>query len=191
MYLYHFFQKKVSTNPDYRVTINDLTAWETLHGRIPDRAVVIMNSGWTYKYPNKTQTFGSQSVTDPSTFHFPGWHEEAADWLVKYRNVNVVGVDTPSVDYGQSTSYPVHVILGTANIPGVENVANLDAVPESGSMIYVAPINLYDGSGAPVRVFATISNDKRNAATRFRTNSTFLVLFIIVCHVFISFCNSS
>ncbi|XP_060562944.1 isatin hydrolase-like [Ruditapes philippinarum] len=146
---------KVSKNPDYRVITDDLKDWETRNGMIPSGAVVIMNSGWTSKYPNKTLTFGSQTPDDSSTFHFPGWHEDAIDWLIKNRQIHVVGVDTPSTDYARSTTYPVHVLLGLADIPGVENVANLDLIPESGSIIYVAAIKLYDGSGGPTRVFST------------------------------------
>lgn len=152
-------KSKAASSPDYRVSVSDLNAWERNHGTIPAGAIVIMNSGWGEKYPNKTLTFGSSTTSDPSTFHFPGWHEEAADWLVKNRNIHVLGVDTPSTDYGQSTTYSVHVILGMSNIPGLENVANLDTIPEAGSIIYVAVIKLYDGSGAPARVFATIQLD--------------------------------
>ncbi len=146
------------TNSDYRVTVDDLQSWESKYGQIPDGAVVFMNSGWSKKYPNKTLTFGSENHTDPSTFHFPGWHEDAVDWLLKNRNIHVLGVDTPSTDYAQSTTFPVHILLGDVNIPGVENVANLDSIPETGAMIYVGAFKLYDGSGGPARVFATTQN---------------------------------
>ncbi|XP_052211829.1 isatin hydrolase-like [Dreissena polymorpha] len=147
---------KASQNLDYRVTVDDLQNWEAQYGRIPNGAVVVMNSGWHHKYPNKTEVFGTESTTDPTTFHFPGFHENAAEWLVQNRNIHVIGVDTPSTDYGQSKTFPVHVILGRANIPGLENVANLDAIPEFGSLISVAVIKLQDGSGGPTRVFATL-----------------------------------
>ncbi|XP_053374689.1 isatin hydrolase-like [Mercenaria mercenaria] len=150
---------KSAENPDYRVTIDDLRAWESKYNRLPKGAVIIMNSGWSLKYPNKTLTFGTETPDDASTFHFPGWHEDTVNWLIKNRDVNVVGVDTPSTDYAQSTTFPVHVALGEADIPGVENVANLDEIPESGSIIYVAAIKLYDGSGGPTRVFATMVED--------------------------------
>lgn len=170
---------KASSNPDYRVTEGDLQTWETSHGRIPDGAVVIMNSGWSSKYPNQTLTFGSQTPGDPSTFHFPGWHEDAVDWLLKNRNIHVVGVDTPSTDYAQSTTFPVHVLLGINNIPGVENVANLDSIPESGTTIYVAAIKLWDGSGGPTRVFATYTSGPTSGTNTFWPYQTFVFLFII------------
>jgi kynurenine formamidase len=75
------------------------------------------------------QDFNTDSPTDPSTFHFPGWHEDAISWLINQRSVNIVGVDTPSTDYGQSSTFPVHVLLGDADISGAENVANLDLIP--------------------------------------------------------------
>lgn len=116
-----------------------------------------MNSDWDKKYPNKTLTFGSDDPTDQTTFHFPGFHEEAADWLVRYRNIHVIGVDTPSLDYGQSRTAPVHVIVSGVNIPGLENVANLNKLPQAGSTIFVGAIKLFDGSGGPARVFATVT----------------------------------
>ncbi|XP_060561344.1 isatin hydrolase-like [Ruditapes philippinarum] len=149
---------KVEGNPDFKVSIGDIIAWEMKHKKIPECAIVIMNSGWGKNYPNKALTFGTPTPEDPSTFHYPGWHTETVDWLIKTRHVCVVGTDTPSNDPGDSTSFPVHQTLGAANVPGLENVANLDSVPESGSTIYVAPIKLKDGSGAQARVFATFSN---------------------------------
>lgn len=157
-------KEKVGTNPDYMLSRQDLLDWEKKYSTIPDGAVVVMNSGWTRKYPNKTEVFGTQSVTDPSKFHFPGFHEDAIDWLVRYRQVHVIAVDTPSIDPGQSTTFPVHVALGRANIPAVENIANIDAIPEHGAVIHVAPIKLYDGSGGPARVYAITTSAVSSAS---------------------------
>lgn len=167
-------------NPDYRVTVDDVRRWEFRHSRIPDGAVVIMNSGWHKKYPNKTLVFGSQSPDEPSTFHFPGWHEDTANWLLKNRNIHVLGVDTPSTDYGRSTTFRVHVIIGSKNITGAENVANLDAISENGCIIYVSAIKLHDGSGSPARIFATCSQGDMtdSAATCFL--NTVLVVFTLL-----------
>ncbi|XP_072015370.1 isatin hydrolase-like [Amphiura filiformis] len=146
---------KVEANSDYRVSIEDIEDWETKYNKIPDGAIVIMNSGWSLRYPNKTLLFGTQTYTDTTTYHFPSWHEDTVDWLLKNRNINVIGVDSTSVDYGPATNFPVHQLLGANNITGVENVANLDSIPESGTIINVAPFQLYGGSGSPSRVYAT------------------------------------
>ena len=149
-------RQQASEDPDYRVTIGDLKQWERRYGKIPKGAVVIMNSGWDKNYPNKSLTFGSDNPHDQTTFHFPGFHEEAADWLIHRRNIHVIGVDTPSLDYGQSITRPVHVIMGKENIPGLENVANLDTIPAAGTIIIAGAIKLYDGSGGPARVIAML-----------------------------------
>ena len=178
------FQDKAASDPDYRVTVDDLQSWERAYGRIPDGAVVIMNSGWTTRYPNRTQTFNTDTPDDPKTFHFPGWHEDAATWLVNNRNINVIGVDTPSNDYGMSTSFPVHVITSANNMTGLENVANLDAIPEAGTVITVAVMKLEGGSGGPARVFATMNSDTYTSTSSVSTLSRLLsFLLIIVCYV--------
>lgn len=87
-----------------RVTIDDLLRWEEKYGEKPRRAVAIMNSGWSSKYPNKSLVFGSPELSNVSSFHFPSWHEDAVTWLINKRQINAVGVDTPSTDYGQTTN---------------------------------------------------------------------------------------
>lgn len=143
----------------FRVTVADLLVWEKKHGEMPRHAIVMMNSGWSSRYRNKTLVFGTNTPTDVSTFHFPSWHEDAVTWLINKRQVNAVGVDTPSTDYGQTTNYPCHVIMGKNDVVGIENVANLDKVPESRSMIYVPVLNIFEGSGGPARVFATFDDE--------------------------------
>ncbi|XP_067665844.1 isatin hydrolase-like isoform X2 [Haliotis asinina] len=146
---------QAEADPDYRVTQSDFEAYERKHGRIPHGAIVIMNSGWGSRYPSKTLSFNTDQPGTPSTFHFPGYHEDAISWLLTNRNVSMVGVDTPSVDYGQSTDFKVHVILGSKNIPGLENVARLELIPQKGATIFVGSIKLFDGSGGPARILAT------------------------------------
>ncbi|OWF54449.1 hypothetical protein KP79_PYT25400 [Mizuhopecten yessoensis] len=90
-----------------------------------------MNSGLGYKYPNKTTVFGTETPDVPSTFHFPTWHQDTVMWLINNRHVNMIGVDTPSTDFGQSTDFLAHVLLAKDNVVGLENVANLDKPPVS------------------------------------------------------------
>lgn len=173
-------KEKARADPDYRVQIQDLTEWESVNGRIPDKAAVIMNSGWGDKYPNKTAVFSSATPGDPSTFHFPGWHENTARWLITNRNVYIIGVDTPSTDYGQSTAFPTHVHMGKNSVIGLENVANLDRLPGSGSHLFAGVIKTKSGSGGPARIFATIFSTEEectNSATTVLTSA--LLPFIV------------
>ena len=62
-----------------------------------------------------------------------------------------MGVDTPSTDYGQSRDFKTHQILGSANVWGLENVANLDKLPSKGAIVFNMVYKLKEGSGAPSR----------------------------------------
>nr|XP_034317591.1 isatin hydrolase isoform X3 [Crassostrea gigas] len=180
-------KEKVKSNPDYRVTVDDLLMWEKKYGEMPRRAVAIMNSGWSSKYPNITLVFGSPKPSNESSFHFPSWHEDAVTWLINKRQINAVGVDTPSTDYGMSSTFPCHTILGKNRVVGMENVANLDNVPESGSTIYIPVLNIADGSGGPARVFATYDDEpsKTNAAAMVTCFAIYLYLLaaVLMCNV--------
>ena len=88
--------------------------------------------------------------------HFPGLSAEAAKWLVEKRNINSIGIDTPSIDYGQSVYFKSHVILLAENIPAFENLTNLDKLPSRGFEIIALPMKIKGGSGAPLRIVAII-----------------------------------
>jgi kynurenine formamidase len=143
---------------DYLVTVDDLTRWELEHGTIPNGAILLIRTGWGTKYSDRTaylgtELTGSQAVAQ---LHFPGISAEAAQWLVTNRKVDAVGIDTPSIDYGQSTDFRAHVILYEQNIPGFENVANLEALPAVGSFVVALPMKIKDGSGGPLRIVAFV-----------------------------------
>ncbi|XP_055886487.1 isatin hydrolase-like isoform X2 [Biomphalaria glabrata] len=149
---------KVDRNVDYRLGVADILRWERIYGPIPDGAIVFMWSGWDVRYPNKTLTFNSNTIEDSRTWHFPGFHPAAMSWLVENRNISMIGVDTPSVDYGPSTNYETHQIMCKANILGLEIVNNLGLIPASGSFITALPIKLLNGSGGLTRVVAMFKN---------------------------------
>ena len=143
---------------DYLVSVEDFTRWETEHGAIPDGAIVLIRTGWGARYNDRaaylgTELTGAEAVAQ---LHFPGLSEEAAQWLVSNRNVDAVGIDTPSIDYGQSTDFRAHVVLYEQNIPGFENVANLETLPATGSYVVALPMKIKDGSGGPLRIVAYV-----------------------------------
>ncbi|XP_048743056.1 isatin hydrolase-like [Ostrea edulis] len=161
------------------VSTDDLTAWEDKYGEIPRQAVVVMNSGWSHKYPDPTLVFGTPLPNDTSSFHFPSWHEEAVTWLITKRQVNALGVDTPSTDYGQTKTFPCHKIMGKNNVVGVENVANLDSIPESGSIVYIPVIKLFDGSGGPTRLFGTYDDEPNKTNSAMNVMSTAIYVYLL------------
>ncbi len=100
---------------------------------------------------------GPEAVTD---LHFPGLAPAAARWLVEHRDVKAIGIDTPSIDYGQSSLFESHVRLFKHNVPAFENVANLDHLPEEGFKIIALPMKIGGGSGAPLRIIALLEKSK-------------------------------
>ncbi len=145
-----------SENADYRVTVADLEAWEKRQGRIPDGAIVVMRSGWSKRWPDRAKVLGTDVPGDTENLHFPGFSKEAATFLVEERDIGSIGVDTPSIDHGPSKDFIVHQIVNGADKPGLENLANLEAMPESGATIIALPMKIGGGSGAPARVIAVL-----------------------------------
>ncbi|XP_064642196.1 isatin hydrolase-like [Lineus longissimus] len=137
-----------------QLTIDDISAWEKRNGNIPRGSIVFMNSGWQSRWPNKTEYLGT-ATNDITKLRFPGFHPNAAKWLVTNRDIVGVGVDTASVDFGPSQDFTVHITLSDHSLYIIENVANLDMIPVKGATIYALPMKIAGGSGAPCRIFAT------------------------------------
>lgn len=151
---------KVAQNRDYQFEVDDLLNWETEHGPIPDGSILLFYTGMGQYWPDAeaylgTELKGEEGVANLS---FPGIHPETASWIVENRNIKAVGLDTPSLDYGQSVLFESHQILFEQNIPGFENVANMDQLPPYGAYIIALPMKIKDGSGAPLRIVAHISD---------------------------------
>ena len=143
---------------DYLIGVGDIEEWERTHGRIPDGAILLLRTGWGERWPDRlgylgTERTGPEAVAE---LHFPGIHPEAARWITDQRNVAAVGIDTPSIDYGQSTGFEAHVIIYGSNIPGFENVANLQEIPEVGAFVVALPMKVAGGSGGPLRIVAFV-----------------------------------
>ena len=85
---------------------------------------------------------------------FPGLHPDTATWLVNERKIAAIGLDTPSIDYGQSKLFEAHQILFKDNIPAFENVANLHQLPPKGAVVIALPMKIRNGSGGPLRIVA-------------------------------------
>ena len=145
-------RSKASEDPDAMVAVGDIVTYERRHGRIPRGTLVAMDSGWAAKVGDPLEFKGGAAFPN---YHFPGFSNEAAMFLAQQRNVRAIGVDTISLDPGNSTTFDVHVnFLGT-NRYGVENLANLGSVPPAGATVHVGVIPWEEGSGGPLRAFAT------------------------------------
>jgi kynurenine formamidase len=141
-------------HPDYLITVGDFQRWEAKHGPLPSRAIVLVRTGWETRYGDRTAYLGTDKTGPEAVpeLHFPGLGPAAAKWLVDNRDIAAFGLDTPSVDYGQSSDFQSHVILYSENIPGFENVTNLASLPATGSFVMALPMKIDGGSGGPLRI---------------------------------------
>lgn len=145
------------TGADYLVAARDFTHWEAAHGAIPQGAIVLVRTGWGARWPDRARYLGTTKTGQEAVaeLHFPGIAPEAARWLVG-RKVRAVGIDTPSLDYGQSQTFGTHVLLLGENIPGLENLANLERLPAAGAFVIALPMKIGGGSGGPLRIVAWV-----------------------------------
>ena len=144
--------RQAERDHDATVSVDDLRRFEHRHGRIPDGALVTMNSGWATKISDPLAFKGGAAFPN---YHFPGFSLDAAKWLADHRDVTGIGVDTLSLDPGNSSTFPVHVNFLKTDRYGLENLANLDKIPPRGAVAYVGLIPWEKGSGGPCRVIAS------------------------------------
>lgn len=145
--------------PDYLISVEDFEQWERKENMmIPDASIVLLETGYSQHYPDKKKYLGTENRGEAAVaeLHFPGLHPDAAQWLVNNRNINAIGIDTPSIDYGQSEYFQSHVILLSENIPAFENLTNLDQLPVKDFEVIALPMKIKGGSGGPLRIVALI-----------------------------------
>jgi kynurenine formamidase len=154
---------------DYCLQTSDILAWESRHGAIPKGAIVLIRTGWDRYWGDRAAYLGATYLgatylgatlgaagEDASSFHFPGIGQDAAALLAHDRRIAMVGLDTASLDHGPSKDFPAHRILCGAEIPGIESVAHLDLLPETGFLVLALPMKIAGGSGAPTRIVALL-----------------------------------
>jgi len=147
---------QAAADADYQITVADLRAWESGHGAIPKGAILLLHTGFGRRWPDAVRYLGTaeKGPAAVAQLHFPGLHPDAARWLTTARDIKAVGLDTASIDHGQSTLFETHRVLSEKNIPVFENVAHLDRLPPTGAAVVALPMRIAGGSGAPLRIVA-------------------------------------
>ena len=147
-----------NANPDYQVRSADLLRWEQSHGPLPSGAIVLIRTGFSTRWPDAARYLGTAERGEGAVakLHFPGLHEDAATWLIANRSIKAVGIDTASIDSGQSALFDVHRSLYARDIPAFENLTDLDRLPPRGATIIALPMKIRGGSGAPLRAIAIV-----------------------------------
>jgi kynurenine formamidase len=141
---------RASEDANATIEAADIEGWISANGEIPPGAVVALRSGWARK------------VSDPSfrndpegKFAFPGFGKSATDLLLEL-DAAAIGVDTLSLDPGNSADFAVHYSWLPAGRYGIEGLKNLEELPVKGATIVVGAPAHRGGTGGPARVLALL-----------------------------------
>jgi kynurenine formamidase len=147
---------KVSGNPDYVVTMDDVNAWESKHGKIPAGAFVALRTDWSKRWPDEKLMLNTDAK---GVSHYPGWSKGVLQYLYEQRQITASGHETTDTDPGLAVTrddYSLEsYVLGTNHFQ-IELLANLDRVPEAGALVMVSFPKPDHGSGFPARVVALV-----------------------------------
>ena len=147
---------------DYQVTVDDLERAEARDGRIPDRAIVLIRTGFSRRWPDAAHLSGHGRARSRGGGQaaLPGPAPRRGGWLIANRSIAAIGIDTASIDYGQSTLFESHRALFAKDIPAFENLTSLDRLPTRGAYIVALPMKIAGGSGAPLRAIAILPSGR-------------------------------
>ena len=134
---------KLKKTRNSSITKEDIILFEKKNGVIPNDSSVFFFTEWQ-KNLKKDNYFTEN----------PGLDKSAADYLVS-KKINLVGIDSPSIDLGTDDSFIVHQIFSKNNILIVENLANLNKIPSKEFTFTILPLKLKDATGSPVRAVAS------------------------------------
>jgi kynurenine formamidase len=147
-----------NANADYQISVDDLQRWEQQNGPVPADAIMLLRTGFSRRWPDAARYLGTAERGESAVakLHFPGLHPDAAKWIVANRPIKAIGIDTASIDYGQSSLFETHRTLYERNIPAFENLTALERLPATGAYLVALPMKIQGGSGAPLRAIAIL-----------------------------------
>lgn len=150
--------EQCAKNRDYQIGVSDLRAWEVKHGRQLIDVIVLLRTDFSKHWPDRQKYLGTDQLGPEAVakLHFPGLDPQAAKWLVEHRSIKAIGIDTASIDFGQTTHFESHVTLFENNVPALENVTALGKLPSQGATIVALPMKIRGGSGGPARIIAIV-----------------------------------
>jgi kynurenine formamidase len=158
---YHFFEKgqtidqippnrlvsnailiKLQKRTNQAITKKDIIEFELKNEKIPVNSTIVFFTGWSKNLKKK--------------FYFeknPGLSIDATKYLAS-KKVNLVGIDSPSIDLGSNSKFFAHHVLSKNNILIVENLSNLEKIKKKSFKLIILPLKLKGATGSPVRAIA-------------------------------------
>lgn len=145
---------EAAADADYLLTLDDVRAFEDEHGPLPEGGWLFLRTGWDARAHDREAFLNAEAGRSRT----PGPDVECARWLAHESPIVGFGVETVGIDAGSAGGFappfPVHHYLLGAGKYGVTQLANLEQLPPTGSIVVVAPLRLVDGTGSPARVLA-------------------------------------
>lgn len=154
--------EKVENNFDYEITLEDIANFEIKHGRIPKNSFVAMRTDWSKRWPDKTLL---ENVDYNGKEHFPGWTIETLEYLFKEREVAGIGHETLDTD-SAITSFDAGDLQAERYVLAqdkfqIEMLTNLDKIPLTGALIFIAAPRVSGANGLPVRAWAIVPSKNK------------------------------
>jgi kynurenine formamidase len=144
---------EVAADPNFLLTVDRVSRFESQHGKIPPRAWLLLRTGWSKR--TDPQQYINLQKDGP---HTPGFAKECSEFLAKQREVLGVGVETVGTDAGRAATFDPpfsnHYIMHGSGKFGLAGLCNLDQLPPTGAVVIAAPLKIVGGSGSPLRVIA-------------------------------------
>jgi kynurenine formamidase len=134
---------KIKKTKNNAITKSDIILFERKNGKIPNKSSIFFSTGWQ-KNLQKKNYFTEN----------PGLDISAAKYIAS-KKINLVGIDSPSIDLGNDESFNVHHIFSKNNILIVENLTNLKKISSKEFNFIILPLKLKDATGSPVRAIAS------------------------------------
>jgi kynurenine formamidase len=135
---------RIGKNSNRSISKTDIQNFEQKNGKIESGSTVIFHTGWQ-KNLNKEFYFTEN----------PGLSVSAAKYLVS-KKINMVGIDSPSIDLGTDSKFSVHHVLAKNNVLIVENLANLNKIKSNSFHLITSPLKLKNATGSPIRAFGFV-----------------------------------
>ncbi len=150
------FSEQAAANPDFLLEVDDVRAWESEHGPLPEGGWLLYRTGWDARSASQ-EAFLNADEEGP---HTPGMSVECAHWLAEQSPVVGLGVETVGTDAGAAAGFdpmfPCHTLMHGAGKYGLTQLQNLAQLPPVGALIVVSPLKIVGGSGSPARVLALV-----------------------------------
>lgn len=140
--------EQAKKDPGYSLTVSDIEAWESRHGKIPEGSVVFVRCDWSKRW-------GQPGLAAEPVF--PGVSLEALQFLHLQRHILFHGHEPLDTDCSPDLKGEAWLLRN--GYTQAEGVAHLDQVPEAGALVAIGFARFAGGLGGYARFIAICPAD--------------------------------